>query len=71
MLSRVQQTSNVTVRDLKGSAHSVTVAGESLFEAVAAALARFNQEGWAVEALTPNAVLTIESIPRQSCTQCR
>jgi hypothetical protein len=64
MLSREQPTS-VKVRDLKASAHSVTsnVAAESVVRSAAVALAGFNQESWAVESLTPNAALTIESIP--------
>jgi hypothetical protein len=50
----------VTVNDLDGASHSVTVQGASLFEVAAAAVSAFRSEGWAVAALTPNAVLRIE-----------
>jgi len=50
----------VSVRDLDGITHSVTVNGATLFEAAAAAIAIFRQEPWAAAALTRNAVLRIE-----------
>ena len=50
----------VSVKDLDGITHSVTVSGTTLFEAAAAAIALFRQEGWASAALTKNAVLRIE-----------
>ena len=40
--------------------HHVEVQASTLFEAGAAAVAAFRQEGWAAAALTPNAVLHIE-----------
>jgi hypothetical protein len=50
----------VSLRDLDGITHSVTVSGATLFEAAAAAIALFKQEPWASAALTRNAVLRIE-----------
>jgi hypothetical protein len=50
----------VSIRDLDGITHSVTVTGATLFEAAAAAIALFRQEQWAGAALTKNAVLRIE-----------
>jgi hypothetical protein len=50
----------VSIRDLDGVTHSVTVSGATLFEAAAAAIALFKQEQWARAALTMNAVLRIE-----------
>ncbi len=50
----------VSIRDLDGITHSVTVTGATLFEAAAAAIALFRQEQWASAALTKNAVLRIE-----------
>jgi len=54
------RTCRVTVKDLEGVAHRVEVQASTLFEAGAAAVAAFRQQGWAAEALTPNAVLHIE-----------
>ena len=54
------RTCRVTVKDLDGVAHRVEVQASTLFEAGAAAVAAFRQQGWAAEALTPNAVLHIE-----------
>jgi hypothetical protein len=50
----------VTVRDIGGTAHHVDVQASSLFEAAAAAVAAFRQQGWAADALTPNATLRVE-----------
>jgi hypothetical protein len=50
----------VTVHDVEGVAHHVEVQGSTLFEAAAAALAAFRQQGWAAEALTANAILRVE-----------
>jgi hypothetical protein len=50
----------VSVKDLDGITHSVTVHGATLYEAAAAAIAIFRQEQWAAAALTSNAVLRIE-----------
>jgi hypothetical protein len=54
----------VSVTDLNGTTHSVTVHAETLFEAAAAAVGAFRQEPWAAEALMPNAVLRVEVQPR-------
>ncbi len=43
-----------------GIVHSVEVQGETLFEAAAAAMAIFRQQGWAATALTANAKLRVE-----------
>jgi len=48
------------VRDVEGITHSVNVQAETLFEAAAAALAIFQQQGWAAAALTPKSTLRIE-----------
>jgi hypothetical protein len=53
----------VSVTDLNGTTHSVSVHAETLFEAAAAAVGAFRQEPWAAEALTPNAVLRVEVQP--------
>jgi hypothetical protein len=53
----------VSLTDPEGITHSVTVPAESLFEAAAAAVTAFRQEGWAVDALTPAAVLRVEVQP--------
>ncbi|MEP6592774.1 MAG: hypothetical protein ABJC51_03735 [Acidobacteriota bacterium] len=50
----------MTVKELDGAAHTVTVQGATLYEAAAAALAAFRSEAWAANALTPNAVLNVE-----------
>ncbi len=50
----------VSVRDVDGVAHEVEVSAETLFEAAAAGLAAFRQEGWAAAALTANATLRVE-----------
>jgi hypothetical protein len=50
----------VSLRDVEGITHSVDVQAESLFEAAAAAIGTFRQQGWAAEALTPRATLRIE-----------
>jgi hypothetical protein len=55
-----QRTCRVTVKDLEGVAHHVEVQASSLFEAGAAAVAAFRQQGWAADALTPNATLRVE-----------
>lgn len=54
------RTCRVTIKDVEGVAHHVEVQASSLFEAGAAAVAAFRQQGWATEALTPNATLHIE-----------
>ena len=54
------RTCRITVRDLEGVAHQVEVQGSTLFEAAAAALAVFRQQGWATDALTTNAILRVE-----------
>ena len=46
----------MTVRDAEGVLHHVDVQGSTLFEAAAAAVAAFRQQGWAGAALTPGAV---------------
>jgi hypothetical protein len=50
----------VTVRDVDGVTHHVEVQGTTLFEAAAAALGAFREQGWSADALTPNAVLRVE-----------
>jgi hypothetical protein len=55
----------VSVADAAGLTHSITVQAGTLFEAAAAALAAFREQGWAADALTPYAVLMIE-VPRPS-----
>ena len=50
----------MTLKELDGGSHPVTVQGTTLFEVAAAALAAFRSEKWAADALTPNAVLNIE-----------
>jgi hypothetical protein len=56
----VPRTCIVRITDVQGVVHAVTVSGETLFEAAAAAIGIFRQEKWAAEALTPNAILRIE-----------
>lgn len=43
-----------------GITHTATVQAATLYEAAAAGLAAFRTEAWAVDALTPNAMLNIE-----------
>jgi len=50
----------VSVRDLDGTSHTVTVSASTLFEAAAEAIRAFRWEPWAAHALTGNAVLRIE-----------
>ena len=50
----------VSVRDIDGVVHSVDVSGATLFEAAAQAVAVFEREPWAAEALTPGAALDVE-----------
>ena len=50
----------MTVSDAEGVLHHVDVQGSTLFEAAAAAVAAFRQQGWAGAALTPGAVLRVE-----------
>lgn len=50
----------VSVRDLNGVLHTVEVGAVTLFEAAAQAVAIFEREAWAAEALTVNAVLDVE-----------
>src|SRR5436189_6456725 len=57
------RTCRVTVTGPDGTCHSVDVQASSLFEAASAALTAFRQEGWAAEALTPNARLRVEVRP--------
>jgi len=57
---RQPHTCTVSVRDVEGTTHTVQVQGESLFEAAARALSAFREQGWAADALTPNAVLRVE-----------
>jgi hypothetical protein len=54
------RTCRVTIRDLEGVAHAVTVQGATLFEVAASAIAAFRSEVWAADALTPNAILKVE-----------
>ena len=54
------RTCRVTLKDVDGLIHHVEVQASTLFEAGAAAVAAFRQQGWAADALTPNAVLHIE-----------
>jgi hypothetical protein len=56
----VTRSCRVTIRDIEGVSHQVEVTGTTLFEAAAAALAAFREQGWGVDALTPNAVLRVE-----------
>ena len=48
------------MRDLEGALHQVEIQASTLFEAAAAALNAFRQQGWAAAALTPNATLRVE-----------
>jgi hypothetical protein len=50
----------VTITDVDGVAHHADVQGTSLFEAAAAAVTAFREQGWAAGALTANAVLRVE-----------
>ena len=51
----------VSVTGLDGVTHSVDVQASSLFEAASVALTAFRQhQGWATEALTPNARFRVE-----------
>ena len=50
----------VTAKDVDGVTHHVDVQASTLFEAAAAAVGAFRQQGWAAEALTPNALLRVE-----------
>jgi hypothetical protein len=51
----------VSVTGLDGVTHSVDVQASTLFEAASAALTAFRQhQGWATEALTPNARVRVE-----------
>lgn len=52
----------VSVRDSDGVTHTVEVTAATLYEAAAQAVAAFEQEGWASEALTTAAVLDVEVI---------
>lgn len=54
------RTCRVTLRDAEGTAHEVTVQAATLFEAAAAAVTTFRQQGWAADALTPHARLRVE-----------
>jgi hypothetical protein len=54
------RTCRVTIKDVEGVAHHVEVQASTLFEAGAAAVAAFRQQGWASDALTSNAILHIE-----------
>ena len=54
------RTCRVTAKDLDGLLHHVEVQASTLFEAAAAAIAAFRQEGWAADALTPSATLRVE-----------
>jgi hypothetical protein len=53
----------VSVTDLNGTTHTVTLHAATLFEAAAAAIGAFRQEPWAADALTSNAVLRVEVQP--------
>jgi hypothetical protein len=50
----------VSVRDPEGITHTVQVQASGLYEAAARALAAFREQGWATDALTPNATLRVE-----------
>jgi hypothetical protein len=54
------RTCRVTAKGLDGIGHSVEVQASTLFEAAAAALTVFREQGWAADALTANAVLRVE-----------
>ena len=54
------RTCRVTARGLDGIGHSVEVQASTLFEAAAAALTVFREQGWSTDALTPNAMLRVE-----------
>jgi hypothetical protein len=54
------RTCRVSVKAVDGTTHTVTVTALTLFEAAAAAVSAFRQEPWALDALTPNAVLHVE-----------
>jgi hypothetical protein len=50
----------VSVKDVDGVVHHVEVQAATLFEAGAAAIAAFRQQGWAVDALTPGLGIRVE-----------
>jgi hypothetical protein len=52
----------VSVRDTVGVLHAVDVTAATLLEAAAQAVTMFEQEGWASDALTANAVLHVEVV---------
>jgi len=56
----VPRTCKVSITDVEGMTHSLTVSASTLFEAATAALKLFRHEEWALGALTPNAVLEVE-----------
>ena len=51
----------MTLKALDGITHEVTVEASTLFEAAAAALTAFREQGWAAKALTPNVTLRVEA----------
>jgi hypothetical protein len=57
------RTCRVSLRDPEGVVHSVEVQADSLYEAAAAAMAAFREQGWAAQALTPAAKLRVEVMP--------
>ena len=50
----------VSVKDVDGITHTVTVHAATLFEAAAAGVAAFRHQQWAAAALTPGAVVRVE-----------
>ena len=50
----------MVVKDLDGIEHAVEVSATTLFEAAASAIAAFREHAWAAQALTPNAILSVE-----------
>jgi hypothetical protein len=61
----------VSLKDIEGITHSVNVQADTLFEAAAAAIAGFRQEGWAAQALTPTATQRVEVQATRSLTTRR
>lgn len=50
----------MTVEGSEGITHTVEVQAETLFEAAAAAMSVFREQGWAAEALAARAKLRVE-----------
>ena len=60
---RVPFECKVTVTELDGISHSVEVQADALFRGCVRRITAFRQEGWAAEALTPNARPRVEVHP--------